>query len=405
MKPSTALSPLLLCLLSTAAHADLEPFSFGASETVAHDSNLNRSEDSQRVAAWFSTTELRAALNQAIGRDQLIGSTAVNYTDYRDLSQRNSFGYRGALRLDWSTIGDLSGSLGADASRHQYTYGFNEVSGVSQGKNLETDGHAFAKLSLGGPSRWNIFAGFDANKRRFSASSFEVNDEQQWSQNVGTTYSTSPDLSFGVTGSYTRGEYPNYGLPGNFSSKTVSGTTKWQASGNSSLNANLGYTTSNSDLQPALRFVSGGLNWNWTPPSHFTVNFGVSRSTDGGAAAGAVSTLNDRSLNTAALLNVSYSLTAKISLVAGGQYVQRKYSNVKIPLVNPDGTSNSTSIVSGSNHTSTFSLFAHYQPTRTTDLSCGGTREIRSSGSGDLTSISPNFNDNSVQCAASINFD
>lgn len=406
IKSVAACSPLLLCFLCGVARADLEPFSFGASETVEHESNLNHTDDADRVSAWYSTTELRAALNQTIGRERLTSSAAVDYTGYRDLPDRNSFGYRGAVGLDWSTVGDLSGSLGADSSRHQYNYGFDEALGTSTEKNLETDNHVFAKASLGGPSRWNIFGSFDANQRKFSAQSFDVNEERQWAQSLGTTYSTSPDLSFGVTGSYTRGDYPNYvNGPANFNSKILSGTTKWQASGSSALNASLGYTSQSSDLQPTLRFVSGALNWAWTPPSHFSVNFGVSRSTDGGAAAGNVATLNDRSLNTSATLSVSYELSAKINLVANGLYAHRKYSNVGLPVIEGDGTTSTTLAVSGISNTSRISLSAHYQPTRTTDLSCGGAREVRSTGSGDLTLVTPSYTDNSVQCTASITFD
>jgi hypothetical protein len=403
------LPPLCLCLFAESAWADLEPFSVGAGETVAHDSNVTR-DDTRRIADWYSTTDLHGAVNQALGRDQLTGSAAVNYTAYRNEADHDldSFGYRGALQLDWSTIGDLSGSLGADADRRRYDYGFEDVSGGASVRNLETDSHAFAKVSLGGPSRWNIFAGFDANRRTFSAEGYSVNNEQQWSQNVGTTYSTSPDLSFGITGNYVRGEYPNYVTSsGSFDSKSLSATTKWQASGSSAVNATLGYTTENSDLQPTLHFVNGSLNWNWTPPSHFTVNFGVSRSTDGGAASGSVSTLNDRSLNTAASLNVSYALTAKVSLVASGQYSHRKYEDVTVPEVLLNGTVDPThtTVVSGLSHTARLSLSAHYQPTRTTDVSCGATHEVRGSGSSELVEIAPNYIDNSVQCAASINFD
>jgi hypothetical protein len=410
-KPLAMLSPLCLCLFAGSAWADLEPFTVGASETVVHDSNISR-DDANRISDWYSTTELRAGVNQALGRDQLIGNAAVNYTGYRDQVDHDldSFGYQGALRLDWSTIGDLSGSLGGDAGRRRYDYGFEDASGALQGRNLETDSHEFAKISLGGLARWNIFAGFDANRRRFSSTTYEVNDEQQWSQSLGTTYSTSPDLSFGITGNYTRGEYPNYVTSsGNFDSKIVSATTKWQASGNSLLNASLGYTQQNSDLQPTLRFVNGSLSWNWSPPSRFSVSLAMSRSTDGGAASGTATSLTDRSLNTTGSLNVSYAMTAKISLVAGGQYIHRKYADVTVPAVLPNGSVDPNPaddvVVSGTNHSTRFSLSAHYQPTRTTDLSCGAAHEVRASGSIAVLQIAPNYTDNTVQCAASINFD
>ena len=124
-------------------------------------------------------------------------------------------------------------------------------------RNLQTDNHVFAKVALGGESRWTIFGGVDANQRNFSADTFKANEEQQWSTNVGTRYATSPDLSFGVTGAYVSGRYP-HGTPAdppittsdsavNFSTRSVSATTRWQASGNSVLDASVGYTTESND--------------------------------------------------------------------------------------------------------------------------------------------------------------
>jgi len=69
--------------------------------------------------------------------------------------------------------------------------------------------------------------------------------------------------------------------------------------------------------------------------------------------------------------------------------------------VDPSGSTT----VSGTNRTTRFSLTAHYQPTRTTDLSCGATHEVRASGSAEVVLIAPNYTDNTVQCIASINFD
>ena len=406
MKPLAMLSPLCLCLFAASAWADLEPFTLGASETLAHDSNVGRT-DSAKVADWYSTTELRGGVDQALGRDQLVGSAAVNYTGYRSDADRklNYFGYQGALRLDWNAIGDLSGSLGADSRRRRYTAGFDEFNGTvgtSQEEiNIETDNHAYAKFLLGGPSRWSIFLNEDVSWRRFSSRTFDVNNEQQWSNTFGTNYATSPDLSFGITGNYTRGSYPDYGFPADFDSKSLSATTRWQASGNSSLSAALGYTTQASDLQPTVRFVSGNLYWNWTPPSHFGVNLGVSRSTDGGAAAGNVSTLNDPSVNTTASLGVTYVLTAKVNLVANEQYVVRKYASATV--VNNGGFSfGDSNIISGSDRSQRVSLGARYQASRTINLGCSFAHEVRR-GSAVLAQIlASNYVDNLAQCTASI---
>ncbi len=410
LKPVASCSPLLLLLLSGVARAELEPFSFGASETIQHQSNLNHSDDQHRQADWLSTTELRAALDQAIGRDRLSASAAVNYTNYRNLGNRNALGYQAATAFDWSTIGDLSGSIGASSQRRQYIYGVNDGETFSaSARNLETTNNVFARAELGGLARWNIFAGVNAMNRNYSADAFAGNEQRQWSTNFGTRYSTSPDLNFGLTGSYTSGKYPNYvDAQGNatsdsFTSRSFAATTHWQASGNSLLDASLGYTTQDSDLAPATHFVSGSLNWAWTPPSHFRVHFGLARSQDGGALAGAnANSLNDRSLNNTATLGVSYELTAKISLSGDVAYIQRKYSNAKIPVLQADG-SVQLETINGSNHTQRFGLSAHYQPTRTTDLSCGGSRETRGSNS-EISNVTPNYTDTVLQCTASINF-
>ena len=412
MRLMATLSSVCLGLCASGARAAIEPFTVGASETVAHDSNIGRTDSGHTVADWYSTTEVRGGVSQALGRDQLSGSAAVNYTGYRDHADHSldSFGYRGALRLDWSTVGDISGALGADAVRRRYTGDVDQSDGIAlrsvEGRILETDSHAFAKISLGGVSRWNIFAAGDLNRRRFSPSAFAVNDEQQWSQSLGTTYSTSPDLSFGITGNYTHGEYPNFGAPADFDSRSLSATTKWQASGNSRFNAALGYTTQTSDLQPTLRFVSGNLYWVWTPPSHFNVSLGLSRSSDGGAASGAgptATTLNDQSLNTTGSLSVTYLFTAKVNFVAGAQYVTRKYTNATV--INNSGFSfGNSDVVSGADHTQRISLAAHYLATRTTDLSCSVAHAVRHGSPQIAQSLASNYIDNLVQCVAAIDF-
>ena len=420
-KPLAILSPLCICLFAGNAWGALEPFSFGASESIQHQSNINHSDDSltPNVPDWISVTEFNAALNQAIGRDQLVASAAIDYNDYKHSRKLNGTGYQAAAEFDWNTIGDLSGALGADSHRRQYIYGETaEPTGTGTSgqtvdvRNMQTDNHAFARVALGGESRWTLFGGVDANQRTYSLESFDVDEQRQWSTNAGTRYSTSPDLSFGLTGSYVRGEYPHSGrivddvlVPGSakFDTKSLSATTKWQASGSSALDASLGYTTENSELLSGDRkFINGSFNWAWTPPSHFTVNFGLKRSSDAdtsgtGVNVGVVSAnnLNGTSVNNVGHLEVTYALTAKINLDASADYTQRKYSDV----IQLDG-----STANGSTKTSRFYLTAHYQPTRTTDLSCGGGREIRHADAA-IAGVLPSYSDNYLQCVASIRFD
>ena len=411
MKTVATCSPMLLCLVAGAARADLEPFSFQASETVQHQSNILHTDDTEREGDWLSTTELKAALDQAIGRERLLADASIDVDRYAKLHKRSSNGYTASGQLDWSTIGDLSGSFGADSRRHQYLTGVEgELGSIS--RNLQTDNHAFARIQLGGLARWSLFSGFDASQRKYSDPAFDVNELQQWAVSGGSSYATSPDLSFGVQGRYVRGKYPKALLPTGaetFSVKTAGVNTKWTASGNSAFDANIGYTEQRTDGQPDQHFINGGLNWRWTPPSHFTVTLGVSR--DSNSNVGLSPTLintngsvNARSLNTTGHLDVGYELTAKVGLDFLAQYIHRKYSNALVPTdFIFDGTRRFDS-VTGASNSSRFGLSAHYAPSRTTTLTCGFSREIHAADE-TINKISQSFTDNTVQCTAAIRFD
>ena len=414
MKTMATCSPLLLCLVAGAARADLEPFSFDASETIKHHSNVLHDDDSQRKSDWLSTTEFKAALDQAIGRERLKGSASVNLDHYAKLHDRSSVGYTANGELDWSTIGDLSGALGADSRRHQYLDDVVVEQGVSSGKNLQTDNHAFASVQLGGLARWSIFSGFDASERKYSDIAFAGDEVRQWAVSGGTNYSTSPDLSFGLHGRYVRGKYPNAHLATGeqveFSVKTLGVNTKWTISGNTSFDGNVGYSQQRTDGQPDQHYVNGAMNFRWAPPSHFTVTLGVSRDSntnagDGATIANTNNSVNGRSLNTIAHLDVSYALTAKVTLDALAQYIHRKYSGAQIPTGFTDIDGNTVFVsATGTSNTSRFTLSAHYLPTRTTTVGCGFSREVHSAEQSISTLFKP-YTDNTVMCTASIHFD
>ena len=411
-------SPLCLCLLASNARAALEPFTLGASETVKHESNINHGPDGAVISDWLSTTEFTAALNEAVGRSKLIANAGVNYNAYKQEHHLDYFGYHAGAELDWETIGDLSGVLGADTSRKRYVYGLtsdpNILDGVaaSTQRNMQTDNHVFARAVLGGPARWQIYGGADGSQRRFSASDFQGQDERQWSTNFGTRYSTSADLAFGIEGNYVHGEYPHVvvaefaGVPvtaaSKFNTRSFDATVRLKATGNSGFDASLGYTTESSDaLSKDAKFLNGSLNWVWTPPSHFTVNVGLKRSADidnqiANENLGLQSNnLNGVSVNNVASLDVTYALTAKINLDADTSYSQRKYSDVR-QLIGPD--------LAGSVRTTSFFLSVRYQPTRTTELSCGAGRERRRADSA-IVLFLPSYADNTVQCVGSIKFE
>lgn len=413
------MSPLCLCLLASNARAALEPFTLGASETVKHESNINHGAEGNVTSDWLSTTEFTAALDEAVGRSKLLANAGVNYNVYhrREDKGLNNFGYHAGAELDWETIGDLSGALGASSMRKRYIAGADDNplpdnTASTDGRNMQTDNRVYARAQLGGPARWQIYGGADANQRRFSDKDFQGQDERQVTTNLGTRYSTSPDLAFGVEGNFTHGEYPHvvYAFFGDtaltrvskFNSRSVDGTVRLKATGNSGFDASLGYTTESSDaLSKDAKFVNGSLNWTWTPPSHFAVKLGLKRSADidNQVANQNIgfkgSSLSGVSVNNVASLDVTYEVTAKISVDANTSYSQRKYSDVK-QVIGPD--------LAGTVRTTNFFLSVNWQPTRTTQLSCGGGREHRRADSA-IGEFLPSYADNTVQCMGSIKFD
>ncbi len=410
MKTLATCSPLLLCLVAGAARAALEPFSFQASEMIEHQSNLFHTDTGDRKADWLSTTQLEADVDQAIGRERLLATATVNADRYADTKSRDSIGYSGKGELDWSTVGDLSGALGADTRRRQYLYGLDGDQ-ASTTRNLQTDNHAFARVQLGGLARWSIFAGADASQRKFSDPAFDGNEIKQWSASGGTSYQTSPDLSFGLQGRYTHGTYPHIFIGNDvqgFSNKSAGVNTRWTASGNSSFDANVGYTQQRTDGQKDQNFVNGGVNWRWAPPSHFTFTLGALRDSSDSSGTEATivnsyNSVNARSLNTIGHFDINYELTAKVSLDLLSQYIHRKYSDALLPT----GISfNGTPVLvpaSGSSDTARFTLSAHYTPTRTTTLGCGFSREVHSADES-INKISVPYTDNTVMCTAAIQF-
>ncbi len=416
-KSASSWWPLCLFALAGAAHADtdLGPYSFGVSEQVRHESNVTRAIESDRQADWVSTTELNAAVDQALGRNQFIANGAFDINRYKKRDDLNANEYHANTAFNWNTVNDLSGSIGGDSRRRQYFYGFegdSAPSGASRSlvRNLQTDNHLFTNIQLGGVSRWTIFAGADANQRKYSNETFTALGERQWSAHGGTSYATSPDLSFGVTGSATHGVYPGFrldpasdALHDSFDMKSVDLTTKWQASGVSRLDATLGYTRAEYALQPDSHYVNGSLDWTWNPPSHISVVLGLSRDSSTDTSTGSIAATNDLaglSINNTAHLAVTYELTAKTSLVASTQFTQRRYSGAVLP----DTNGAQTPGVSGTNRTWLVGLNAHFLPTRTTDVACGVSREVRTADSA-LEAITPAYSDNIVLCSAAIKFD
>jgi hypothetical protein len=409
-KPASNWWPACLLLIAGSAYADLSPYSASVSETIEHESNVFHSTEA--TADWLSTTELHGGLDQTLGRDRLLANAAFDLNRYKSSPLDNN-GYTLSSEFDWNTVYDLSGSFGVDASKKQYVYGLDGELASQENNSQKTD-HVFARGQLGGVSRWTLFGGADASQRKYTAQDFAPDEVHQWSVNGGSRYQTSPDLSFGVIGNYTKGAYPHAILSNGpppvtgsdgFTVKSIDATSTWQASGNSSFDLRAGYTIEDNQIEPQRKYWNGDLKWTWTEGGRLKFLTELERDTDADTTVGAGGTVTSNnlaghSLNSTARLDVTYELTAKINLDAGAQYTERRYSEGTLPILPGQPL---PAAGSGSNRTSQFSIAAHYQPIINTDLSCSFTREVRRSDA-QIVLYTPAYSANNALCAVQVQF-
>ena len=392
--------PVGLLLIAGSAHADLSPYTITASETLEHESNVSHTTVAR--PDWYSTTMLRGGVDQELGRERLQASAAVNFDRYKK-SKLNNNGYDAQAEFDWATVGDLSGALGANSSRKLYVYGL-DGDRVDSERNLQTTNHAFARAQLGGVTRWTLFTGVDGSQRKYTSSAFKPDEVKQWSAHGGTRYATSPDLNFGLVGTYTKGQYPHaVGGSQDFSIKTFDATSSWQASGNSSLDLRAGWTIESNDNQGQRHYWNGDAKWKWQAGGRTNFTFEFERDTDTdtsvGAGGTASSDVTGHSLNTTGRFNASYELTAKITLVGIAQYTQRRYESGTLPTQPNQPQSNAA----GSNRTTQYSIAAHYLPVPNADLSCSFAHEVRRADA-QIVLSTPEYTANTALCSAQIMF-
>lgn len=388
-------------LASASAQAQLAPFGISISETITHQDNVFRSVASQRISDWLSTTSVQGTFDQSFGRQRFKANAGVDVGQYKGLSQMNHTGYRLGGEFDWSTVNNLSGSLGANSSQRLYRYGIEGTTPFA-GKNIETTNHVFSRAQLGGVARWTLLGGVDFTDRSYSVASFAANEVNQWSADLGARYQASPDLSFTLSGRQTEGEFPKATTTASdgFSSSSLGLGVNWQASATSNINLTVGYSTEDHDLQASRSFMNGSARWNWTPSGRLKVSAGLRRDSSGNtalvpgeASSAATPSLLSQSINTSADLSVTWELTSKISLVSGMQQAENSYSALSVAGKPTAGTATSR----------LYSLGARYKVTRTIDLGCSASREERTADSAIVTVI-PGYTANTLTCMGQIAF-
>lgn len=343
-----------------------QPFSFGISQTLTHESNLFRDETDEEED-WTSTTALNFALDQPIGRQRLKGTAALQANRYRDHDELNNTGHQLGLQLDWETIADLSGALGVQSSRHQYRYGLDSTTPVD-GRNIESTQSGFFQARLGGMGQFALQVGGNSLHREYSAEQFaKLNDLSQWSIEGGGAYRPGPDLTATLLGRYTRISRPDsdLGLGDDVARRDVELAAVWQVTGASRFDARLTRSEEKHAILADRNFWTGGIGWDWVPSAKLRFRTQALRDTEGGSgnvaspeatmpAAPAGDQLRD-----AFLWSAQWSATAKINVVGTAQWSKRKFTELQ-----------ALSSIHVEDRTTALTLGVRYTPFRALDLGC-----------------------------------
>lgn len=402
---ASAAAAATLCALPSMAMADPNPYTLGALETIAHDSNVFRGQEGTPVYSdWSSITGLTGSINQPIGREVFKADAEVDLIRYKNNSQLNSVAHSVDLEGDWSTVGDLSGEVGLSNSAQLYTYNLYSAdqASVLRERNVQTVNSGFARFHLGVVTRWTVDAVFNGYDRKYSSAVYEPYNVRRWDGTLGTTYQFSSALKGSISGRYTKGDYPDYtGGADHFDRDDLILGVVYVPSGASTLTANVSKGRENHSVltMRSSRTWAADARWIWQISGRSQLNVDFVKDDDTGSTetafiVGQIAN-NDARKRTAITSALNYEVTSKISAKVTAAYAKRDLDSAYalIPSLNQRG----------SDHLYDAGLSLIYAPTRNTKLNCGVSYEKRTTQGGTLSTTYP-YTDTTISCGGQIAF-
>lgn len=387
---------VLAAVAAQAAHAQEQgssPYYLGASQAFTRDSNILRRE--LATSDTISSTGLRGGIDQSFGRQRAVVGAEVNRNRYNTNTQYNNTAYDANGRLDWSTIGNVSGTLSANAGRSLYrntTYTGTE-------RNLLTTSGAALQVMVGVVTRWSFDASLSTNRSSYSAT-----DNLNLRQNgggVGVRFQPSDALSLRTGVRRTKGSYTANPLAGGFTRDDIDFDSLLALSGASRLATRVSATRTDYDDPQARDFRgwTGSVGWNWRPTGKLQFDLTAARDNSVGSTNQYAQITNDFAgdtrISNSIGLRGAYELTSKIAFNAGIAYVRRTLENSFFIAPNqPAG--------SGKDNTKTASLSFRYMPLRNVELGCGYAWEDRNLSAQGLSTISFPYTARSYTCSGQV---
>lgn len=382
-----------LLLAAPCALAQSSPWFVGAGLTVAKESNLLRLTGEQQPlsgsskADTVSSSYLLAGLNQAIGRQIVQGNFVVRDNRYDKNGAFNNQSYNASVGLEWSTIGRISGSLGAGTSRSLSTFNSEGV-GQLDTKNLESVQSFSATLRMGLITEYGLELALSRRETENSLDNVQVRRRDQVvdSASLGLRWAPSDLLSVALSGRQTDVLYPTFFVlrdnsteEDRYKQEGLDFVATWRASGASTLDLRLNRSRTryerNTDRNvPA---TTGSLGWNWRATGKLSVQARLTRDQQSWSSTYLqfFPTAND-STNTTWGGQLEYGWSSKVAFTSGLQYAKRK---IRARVLDLDIAS-----LQGQDQTTVFTFGARWVPTRSTWFGCDFNNNRRTA-SGELT--------------------
>jgi len=376
------------------AYAETGPFYVGARQSITRDSNVYRTPTP--TADWISSTGVFAGVDQQISRQRLRVNVAGDWNRYRDTEALNHTSGSGLVRLDWETIGNLSGDVQLNHSQNLYRDYLRAADATTKTVVRSTNGAFNARLGV--VTTWTLEGGVFGTRTRYRGGLAQAGDLDYDGARVGLRYNPSSLLSVGIGVRRAEGEYPNAARPLDFRREDADLLLTWRPTATSTVD---GWVSRSRwrFTQDQLRsddLTTGSLRYSYRPGGRWHADLSIKRDNNAGQYGFDSMPLVGRELvltdgqaattrvATTVALNGGYEITAKTRLSANFQRIERKMDNRITETI--AGLPN-TVVRHASDRTHVAGLQATWDATRWLRVGCGvsQTRRTVSDNTANLT--------------------
>lgn len=238
-------------LAGGAAWADEpSPWYIGASETITHDSNVNRLSDNSPIADpdgkgdTYSSTSLLGGFDQGYGRQHFYGRANVAYNKYQHHGNLDNTSYGLNAGWDWATVWQLSGGFFASTNQSLAQLNGNQpAQSASLNKNQVRSDQYGANVNWGGAGALSLRGGITHSKISYTEATTGASDSSANSASLGAYYQVGPTLTTGIAYRITRTESSDaLGRPYSSDGRNIDLSADWRYSVQTGVNARLSFT-------------------------------------------------------------------------------------------------------------------------------------------------------------------